>query len=274
VAAFIADNSENILTGIDGATNVTTMMVDNPESTAVRRPVPYYGSWASFVRALKALKEQPQIPKRINPRSLGPLLGEEATRTSTNLIAMGWVDENDHPSQDFVALVGAFGEESWKKTLTEVVRKAYSFVPDDWGDLTKATLHDAFVAYTGREAKVLTSAETFFLSLALECGINIPDRLYLRAARAHAGRRSKTEEEADEEFSEVQSGEVVNEPRVEPKRVVTKDKDHSFKPGKTDTWFDQVLELTTLVGKTGMSDAEKEDILTIIRNYGKRMASA
>jgi hypothetical protein len=227
--------------------------MNTPEKSVVsgaeRHPVPFYGSYASFLRAMKALKEQ-GIPKRVNSRSLRPLLGDEGPRLSTHFVSMGWVDQHDKPTEELAVLVRSFGEDSWKETLSAVVHRIYGFVPEPWADLTSEQLHEAFTSYAGRGAQVMTQAETFFLSLVLECGMQLPDRLYFRAERAHreAVKRGKLEIEEPEDTAAI-VGTVamgiaapLKVPRPELKQI------------------DLILKLSTLLGDSALTDQERKAI--------------
>lgn len=245
-------------------------MIDTEPQPPLRNPVPFYGSYASFIRMMKAFKEH-GLPRRVSSRTLAPLLGEEAARVATHISSMGWVDEINAPSKTFRDLVDSFGEPNWQQSLLGMVREFYQFVPEPWEDLTAEKLHEAFLAYTGREARVLTSAETFFLSLALECQINLPDRLFLRANRAHLeARRSK--EEADE--LELELPERKEELADTPKSA-TKGSQNTQKHGRQYEYAGQIECLSKLlVGATDMTDAERNAAVTLIGYFARAMNAA
>lgn len=190
---------------------------------SMRNPVPFYGSYASFLRAIKALKEK-GIPRKITGRTLAPLLGDEATRTAAHFGVMGWSDETGSPTQELRTLVAAFEGPKWKETLTAELERFYWFVPKPWEEITKATLHKAFVDWTKRddEARILVSAETFFLALAYECGTNFDDTLWKRANRAHLeAKRPKDDEDEEQIISSLPTFDagligkhIINEPTV------------------------------------------------------------
>jgi hypothetical protein len=124
------------------------------------------------------------IPRRIESGKFGPSLKNEASRVVAGFSALGWTDDLGRPTEDLQKLVEAFGEPSWKATLSEIVPKAYPYV---WNvDLETASnddLKEAFIAYAGREADVLASAATFFLCLATEAGRSMSERFARRATR-------------------------------------------------------------------------------------------
>jgi hypothetical protein len=215
--------------------------------------VPFYGSFASFMRTIAALKER-GVPKRINPRSLAPYIGEEGKRISTHFSSMEWVDEHDKPNEELTRLVGAFGTEAWKDTLSEVIHRYYTFVPQPWADLTANQLHESFLAHTGREAKVLVASETFFLSLALEAGEQLPDRLYLRAARAHSEMAKRARVDAEEEADFVVMNAHTDKVQVaEVKAVKATASPESGKVGL-------ILKLSALLADGSLTDEERKAV--------------
>lgn len=239
---------------------------------AEKRPVPFYGSYAAFVRVMKALKEA-GIPKRITARSLIPLIGgEEGPRISTHFSSMGWTDADDKPTDELVRLVAAFGEESWRSTLSEVVHKFYSFVPQPWGDLTKTQLHEAFLSYTGREAKILTAAETFFLALALECGLELSERLYIRAARAH----SEMIKRAKIDVAEIPDSvaiEATAKPETPPAPSVAVKTETLSAFLRDSADLKLIFRLSTLLGAAELTDHERKAIGVTISVLGRANAA-
>jgi hypothetical protein len=240
-------------------------MLENVESTQARHPVPFYGSYAAFLRAMKVLKEN-GIPRRLNPRTLSPLLGDEGPRVATHFISMEWVDDVGAPTEHLRALVASFGEPNWKRTLLEEIERFYSFVPGPWEDLTEEKLHDAFLSHTGREAKVLKSAETFFLSVALECEIGLPDRLYLRANRAHSEAKRPKEGQDEDHLSESKEAEI--DIKLEPSKPAPKQKP------PPDGWIDQIVKLSTLLNDSDLSEPEQKAVKLTISVLAKKMNAA
>jgi hypothetical protein len=235
--------------------------------------VPFYGSYASFVRGIKALKET-GIPKRITGRSLTPLIGEEGPRISTHFSSMGWTDADDKPTEELTRLVSAFGEESWRATLTEIVLKFYAFVPQPWGDLRSSELHESFLSYTGREAKVLIAAETFFLALALECGLDLSERLYMRAARAHSemAKRAKLDvEEVGDAVAVYTSAEPGTPPA--PSTVKTETTTVSVRISADIEQIKLIMRLSTLLGAADLTDQERKAIGITISVLGRTNAA-
>jgi hypothetical protein len=226
--------------------------------------VPYYGSYASFVRVLTALRER-GIPNRITARSLSPIMGVEGPRISTHFASMGWIDADDKPTDELIRLVYAFGDDSWKTTLTEVVRRFYGFVPQPWAELRSGDLHEAFLSYTGREAKVLVSAETFFLALALECGIELSERLYFRAARAHSEMAKRAKVDVHDETAV----DIVAKTMV-PKEV--NDTAELKQLGLISANLDRIsviLALSLLLGDTSLTDQERKAVGITISVMGR-----
>jgi hypothetical protein len=249
---------------------------DNPTAPgAERRPVPFYGSYASFVRVMKALKEA-GIPKRVTPRSLIPLVGrEEGPRISTHFSSMGWTDTNDKPTDELGRLVAAFGEKSWKSVLTEATQKFYSFVPQPWGDLTSSDLHEAFLSYTGREAKVITAAETFFLALALECGLELSERLYIRAARAHSEmvKRAKLSVQEVGDTVAISASAKLSAAPPAPSTMRTETPTVSLSISADIEQINLIMKLSKLLGAPDLTDEERKAIAKTISVLGRTNAA-
>jgi hypothetical protein len=247
---------------------------------ADRRAVPFYGSYASFMRTIAALKER-GIPKRINPRSLAPYIGNEGKRISTHFASMEWADEHDKPTEVLTRLVGAFGTDAWKGTLSEVIHRYYAFVPQPWADLTGDQLHESFLSHTGREAKVLVPSETFFLSLALEAGEQLPDRLYLRAARAHSEMAKRTKvyaEEAEDAVAMEAETEAAAPVKIEHK-IFSPPSGKLTLTGKVPELsigsqrVDLILKLSTLLSDATLTDQERKAVGITISVLGRTNAA-
>jgi len=240
---------------------------------AEKRPVPFYGSFASFIRVVTALKDA-GIPKRITPRSLTPLVGEEGPRICTHFSSMGWTDADDKPTEELIRLVGSFGETSWRETLSEVVRRFYAFVPQPWGDLTSSELHESFLLHTGREAKVLTAAETFFLALALECGLELSERLYMRAARAHSEKAKRAKLDVAEVGDEVAIyASAKPETPPAPSTVKTETPAVSVRISADLEQIKLIMRLSTLLGAADLTDHERKAIGITISVLGRTNAA-
>jgi hypothetical protein len=243
-------------------------MLEKIESAPTRNPIPFYGSYASFLRGLKGLKEH-GIPKNVNPRSLAGILSDEAPRISSGFLSMGWIDKHGRPQEDLKRLVAAFDDDSWKETLIDIIGNGYSFVPGAWSELTDIQLHEAFVSHVGREAKVMKSAETFFLSLALECGVPLTDRLYLRAQRAHSeATRAKTDDDETLEST------APKEQRSDAERSREPSKDVKVAHKKGEEWVSEIVKLSTILSEGNMTDQEKKAIALTISVLARRMNTA
>jgi hypothetical protein len=254
-------------------------MLDKIESIVLRNPIPFYGSYAAFLRAMTALKER-GLPKRLNGRSFSSLLGDEGKRIGTHFGAMGWVDKQDRPSDELVRLVESFGTEAWKDTLSAMVRRVYVFVPEPWEDLESENLREAFLAYTQRrESQMIAQAETFFLSLALACGVQLTERLYFRAERAHnqVGKRSAEEEEGDKEDG-FGSGDAAVEkspgtPAIESNdRATSKIKPYVAISANSER-ISAILTLSTLLGERSLTDHEVQAIRVTLSVLGRTNAA-
>jgi hypothetical protein len=245
------------------------------DGMATYRPIPFYGSYAQFQRAMKALKAR-GLPKRLNPRTLAPILGDEGQRVATHLTAMGWVDDDGVPSAEFSRLVASYETEEWESALKAVVMRSYSFVPSKWEELTADGLHRAFIEYVGRDTKqTLKQAETFFLALALAIGIQLPDRLFLRAQRAHTDAKRSNREEDPDEDNESSVPPKNEKPDVVPvRRAIESDAPGMPKPGmpKKDA-LNLLLQLTPLLTASDLSQTERTGLISLIGYVSRRASS-
>lgn len=212
------------------------------------------------------------VPRRISTRTLQPILGDEATRIAMHFVSMKWVDDLGRPTDDLRALVAAYDSERWKDVLLATIKEFYKFVPLPWEDLTTESLHAAFVQYTGRESRILISAETFFLALAHECGVNLTDRLWKRANRAHIeAKRPKDEEDAeleaislkDEKDAEEKHDSAIKASSKTAKISSSLQKDH----------MTQIEYLSKLLAANGseMTTEERNAVVTLIGYFGRTM---
>lgn len=230
-------------------------MLERMGKQTLRRPIPFYGSYAAFYRAMKALKEI-GVPRRIESRTLTQKIGaDEAPRIVSGLQSLGWIDAIGTPSDDLVALIRAFGEDTWPSAIADVLPKTYSFIPPEWEDLTPPKLRDAFSAYVGRDVGAIRPAETFFLCLASEGRFKIPDALIRRVDRAVS----------DAKRTILIAG--INE----------RAKNEADKPNATEScrpaplsWIDQIWNLTALIDEQDMTDREKNAVLTLLSYLRKR----
>jgi hypothetical protein len=225
------------------------------EQTIIRHPIPFYGSYASFYRAMKALKDK-GIPRRVNVRALTPLLGEdEAPRIVAGFLSLSWIDELRHPTDDLRRLVQAFGEKSWGATIAEILPRTYSFITGNWAELTPDKLHDAFVAYVGRDVGSIRTAETFFLCLASESGIPIDDYFYRRTARAIVDATRSIQATEVESADEVNTDEPLP---AEPRKL------------KDTEWAEKIWHLTALIDEQDMTAREKDAVLVLLSYLRRR----
>ena len=252
------------------------------ELVPTRRPLPFYGTWALFSRALSAFKEH-DIPERLTTRTLYPLLGDEASRIVSGFSAMGWIDDRDMATAPLRQLVSAFGESSWQATLKDIVPKTYSFVPGNWANLTPEELHSAFLAHSGREVSVISSAETFFLVLAHQAGFALTEKLYRRAVRAISDAKIKGRASTDasdgggvHNVSSVESGgSVVAIEPAAPKQPAKPSLKSRRDDSQTDAeWVTVIVKLSTLLGGSGVTDQERNAIVSTISVVGRQIRSA
>jgi hypothetical protein len=242
------------------------------DSAPARRPLPFYAPNAVFERAMTAFKEH-GLPDRITTRSLTSFLDKnEAARVASGFASLGWVDEKDRSTDTLRSLVKAFETDSWQETLREVVPRTYHFIPGDWSDLTPEELRKAFVTYTGREADVMVSAETFFLALAHQAGFTLTEKLYRRANRAiiDGNKQKLLREEAEEEAARGGPGHFEN---AMPK----KDGPSSSNAKRTITviptwnnWVGLILTLIADLDEHNMTAKERDALFPLLSSLQRR----
>jgi hypothetical protein len=235
-------------------------MLERMGKQTVRRPIPFYGSYAAFYRAMKALKEI-GVPRRIDSHTLTPKIGaDESPRIVSGFQSLGWIDEIGTPSDDLVTLIRAFGEDTWPSAIADVLPKTYSFIPPEWEDLTPPKLREAFSTYIGRDVGAIRTAETFFLCLASEGRFKIPDAVIRRVDRAVsdakrtiliAGINERAKNETDP---------------VRPAKSNPTEGRRSAQP----SWIDQIWNLTALIDEQDMTDREKNAVLILLSYLRKR----
>ena len=246
-----------------------------------KRPIPFYGSYASFLRGMRALKKH-GMPSRLNTKSLTPLLRrDEPARILAGLVSLGWVDDYGHPSKDFEKLAHAYGNDSeWKSALFDIVPKAYAFLPGDWVEMTPNDLREAFKAYTGRDAEAIRSAETFFICLAIEANLPIGEIFYRRAGRQITeAKRSVIIEELEDNHSDAPliSTQIISEPAETIKIIDDTNDDRSNTNSaylKTTSvwsvWIEQVLNLIDVLDDHEMTDKERAALFTLLATLRRR----
>ena len=180
----------------------------------------------------------------------------------SHFTAMEWIDEQNKPTEELIGLVEAFGTASWREAINGMVRGTYAFVPEPWEDLTGETLREAFTTYTQRsESQMIAQAETFFLALVLECGVQLTERLYFRAERAHnlVGKRAKDED--GQENAPVRDKLSREKPAV-----------FIASSGDDMEYLNAIMTLSKLFGQNGLSDHEMKAVgitLSVLGRYSK-----
>jgi len=228
------------------------------DSTPTKRPIPFYGSYASFLRAMRELKEN-GIPHRVTTKALGPLLKDDTNRVVAGFAANGWIDANGVPSDDLQRLVASFGSDMWKAALYGIVPHTYAFISSDWADLTRATLRDAFVSHTGRDAEAIRSAETFFLCLATEAGFRFPDEFDRRVVRQIADARRS----------------ISSDRTSAPEKAVTPPVATGGSiSAKSHELIDLIVKLSALLGEGNMTDLERKSVGVTISFLARQMNTA
>jgi hypothetical protein len=251
------------------------------DDSNIKRPIPFYASYASFLRAVKALKKH-GIPPRVNTKALTPLLPkDEPSRIVSGLSSLGWIDDYGRVAGELDRLVRAYGDDAaWKSTLHEIVPKAYAFLPGDWTEITPDELREAFKTYTGRDADAIRQAETFFLCLATEANLPISDIFYRRVGRQIAdAKRSVLLDDLEDGRSEISA----TTPRTISVEVVGSVGDviHSTNINQSHTssdhqtsiwakWIEQILSLITILDDHDMTDKERAAIFTLLSTLQRR----
>jgi len=277
IAVTVGTGNETYLT--DGARCVTAslMLDDSPR----KRPIPFYGSYASFLRAVKALKKH-GLPPRLNGKLLAPFVRkDEPTRIMAGLLSLGWIDDYGRPSGDFERLVHAYGNESeWKSALHEIVPKSYAFLPSDWVTMTSDDLREAFKVYTGRDADAIRSSETFFLCLATEANLPLSDVFDRRIVRQISeAKRSILLDDLESNSSEISvmtphtiSGEAVKS-IGDMATTKIRNEDQGVNDRQTSIWtrwVEQILNLISVLDDNDMTDKERAAIFTLLSTLQRR----
>jgi hypothetical protein len=235
------------------------------EKPIARRQIPFYGSYAGFYRAMKALKDG-GVPRQIVARVLGPHLEDEASRIVTGLFSIGLIDEAGRPTHDLLKMAQTFGESSWGSTLTEFVPKAYPYLQElDLETVSNKDLRDAFVAYLGRDAESLRNAETFFLCLSAEAGFPMAEGFSRRASRGigEAKRWIRLAELESPDEKAIKAQEPVHVVPAEP-----------LSSNKISQLAAQIVDLTALLSEGDMTDQEKKAVALTISVLARRMNAA
>jgi hypothetical protein len=273
------DLSREKFVSVTGATALTRIprkeygkvMLDSP---LPKRPIPFYGSYASFLRAVVALKKH-GIPNRLVAKYLVPFMPrDEPSRVVAGFEALGWIDDFGQPTNDLRRIVQAYGDEAeWKAALSEIAPKTYDFLPHNWGQMTGTEMHNAFVTHAGREAGAIKSAETFFLCLAADGGIRISDEFDRRVGRQISdAKRSILLDRLAEEKTEIQGRQtMVLEPIIEiPARADHREGPKVNNPSPWEMWTEQILNLTALLDDHDMTDKERAAVLTLLSSLRRR----
>jgi hypothetical protein len=230
------------------------------ESAVIRRPMPFYASYAAFYRAIYAL-QRGGIPRRIVSGTFANMK-DEASRILAGFSAMGLIDEHGLPGDDLRKLVGAFGKPSWREVLAEIIPRVYPFLPGKLEDLTGQQLRDSFVTYVGHDAESMRNVETFFLCLAAEAGTPMSETFSRRAARGIGDAKR---------WVRLAATEPHDKKETESGTATTKDAEDRAHPSKTSRLADQIVKLTALLSEGDMTDHEKNAVITILSYLGRRM---
>jgi uncharacterized membrane protein len=214
-------------------------------------PLPFYGSFASFQRVIAYWKTN-IIPRRIDSASLAIAAKKDAPRIVSGFKNLGWVDEDYHATDDLKMIVQSYREESWQKTFSSVLRRAYAFIPDKWDDLTPERLHTAFVSHAGRDIGAVRSAETFFIAAAASAGIPLSSGLANRTPRLRVKKAAQ----------------AVNS--VGP--VIAKNGENDIKSPAGTSGINQILDLLALIDEADMTEKEKMAVLTVMSYLRRRAA--
>jgi hypothetical protein len=245
-------------------------MLDSP---ATKRSIPFYGSYASFLRAVSALKKH-GMPSRLATKYLVPFMPkDEPSRVVAGFEALGWIDDFGQPTSDLTRLVQAYGDEmAWKAALSEIVPKTYVFLPRDWEKMTAREMYGAFVTYAGRDAGAIKSAETFFLCLATDAGIRLSAEFDRRIGRQITdAKRSILLDRIEEEQREPVIAPPSREPSLEM-RIEANHRENQNANGRSlwEIWTEQILNLTAILDDHDMTDKERTAVLTLLSSLRRR----
>lgn len=135
--------------------------------------VPPYVAFSTTKTFLGTLKEH-GVPGRIDRSVLGNFSGQVGSQLMTGLKFLRLIDSDNHPTQQMVDLVAAYGTDEWPRALDKAVRGAYGpLVDSNLSAATPAQFNDRFRALYPAEGDTLRKCMTFFLSAANEAGIPI-----------------------------------------------------------------------------------------------------
>jgi hypothetical protein len=215
-------------------------------ATESKKPLPFYGSFASFERVIAYWKAD-IIPRRIDSTSLAVAAKDDAPRIVSGFKNLGWIDEDHHATDDLRMIVDSYREESWQKTFSGVLRRAYAFVPDKWDELTPERLHTAFVKHAGRDLGAVRSAETFFIAAAASAGIPLSSGLANRTPRLRVKRAIQVN------INSVEGGDKIE-------------------ATASTSVVDQIWDLLALIDETDMTEKEKMAVLTVMSYLRRRAA--
>jgi hypothetical protein len=160
------------------------MAKDNDEA---RRPLPPYISFRTLTGLIERLKET-VVPNQIDSSVLRNYAGGVARQIVTTLKFLELIEEGGATTDNLKALVGAYGTDAWKETLTQIIFDAYVPVIGklDLDTATPGQVDAAFRNY-GADGDVLRKCVAFWVAAVTSAGAQISPHI-LNRPRAKADR--------------------------------------------------------------------------------------
>jgi len=159
---------------------------------------PPYAPWKTFLNFIERLKTT-AVPPRIDTSMMASMSGATRSQLMSCLKFLGLIDGGGNVSESLRRLVKAYGTESWKETLSEVIFEAYGEIMTeiDLDSATSAQLDERFRTAAGLEGQMLEKAVRFYLAALDESGTTYSPHFKVRkfsgdSARKKARPRSST----------------------------------------------------------------------------------
>lgn len=171
----------------------------NNGSDTIKITAPYIPcqTLVAFVEQLKSSA----LPPRIDSSIMHGKSGAMQTGLKTAMKFLGLTDAQGHVTKQMRDLVAAYGTESWKDTLGNLIIESFNpYVGDlDLDAATSAQLRDTLRGTLGIDGQMLDKAVRFYLTGLDEAGITYSPhfRKAARATRSAASKRKATKRPRD-----------------------------------------------------------------------------
>lgn len=138
---------------------------------------PPYTSFRTFKTFIEDLRDQ-GVPSRIDRSVLTRFSGAVGTQLMHALRFLDLIDGSGQPTPRLRELVNAAGEEHWRRTFLEILRRQYApMFAIDLEAATPSQFNETFrKAFPAADA-VVQKCVTFFLYAASDAGVNISGRV-------------------------------------------------------------------------------------------------